>query len=86
MSVSPPAAIVEGNLVTLDCSSLAKPAATYTWSKGNQTLLVKEQLVFDHIQSSDSGEYYCTAENELGRTSNHISIDVKCEHNIGYKL
>ncbi|KAI3353489.1 hypothetical protein L3Q82_020015 [Scortum barcoo] len=36
------------------------------------------QLVFRSIQSSDSGEYYCTAENELGmRTSGNISINVK---------
>ncbi|XP_049900741.1 hemicentin-2-like [Epinephelus moara] len=83
VSVSPSAEIVEGSSVTLTCSSDANPAANYTWYKknGNPNLhpLSKEpQLVFSSIQSSDSGEYYCTAENELGRrTSESIAIDVQ---------
>ncbi|XP_073331641.1 B-cell receptor CD22-like [Pagrus major] len=82
VSVSPSAEIVEGSSVTLTCSSDANPAANYTWYKKNgdpdlQPLSKEPQLVFSSIQSSDSGEYYCTAENELGtRTSEYISIDV----------
>ncbi|XP_073331621.1 B-cell receptor CD22-like [Pagrus major] len=82
VSVSPSAEIVEGSSVTLNCSSDANPAANYTWYKKNgdpdlQPLSKEPQLVFSSIQSSDSGEYYCTAENELGRrTSEYISIDV----------
>ncbi|XP_038569050.1 vascular cell adhesion protein 1-like [Micropterus salmoides] len=85
VSVSPSAEIVEGSSVTLTCSSDANPAATYTWYKrnGNPNLhpLSKEQkLVFRSIQSSDSGEYYCVAENKLKRkTSKSVFIDVKCE-------
>ncbi|XP_044047685.1 B-cell receptor CD22-like [Siniperca chuatsi] len=77
--MSPPGDIMKDCSVTLTCSSDAKPAAKYTWYKKNQTLLIKEpQLVFTSIQSSDSGEYYCTAENELGRrTSEHIFINVR---------
>ncbi|CAK6984198.1 B-cell receptor CD22-like, partial [Scomber scombrus] len=83
VSVSPSAEIVEGSSVTLTCSSDANPAAKYTWYKENvnpdlQTLSKEPQLVFSSIQSSDSGEYYCTAENQLGkRTSEYIFIDVK---------
>ncbi|XP_073323050.1 B-cell receptor CD22-like [Pagrus major] len=82
VSVSPSAEIVEGSSVTLTCSSDANPAAKYTWYKKNgdpdlQPLSKEPQLVFSSIQSSDSGEYYCTAENELGRrTSEYISINV----------
>uniref|UniRef100_A0A671VX36 Ig-like domain-containing protein n=1 Tax=Sparus aurata TaxID=8175 RepID=A0A671VX36_SPAAU len=85
VSVSPSAEIVEGSSVTLTCSSDANPAANYTWYKKNgdpdlHPLSKNPQLVFSSIQSSDSGEYYCTAENELGRrTSEYISIDVTCE-------
>ncbi|KAL7404971.1 hypothetical protein ABVT39_021827 [Epinephelus coioides] len=82
VSVSPSAEIVEGSSVTLTCSSDANPAAKYTWYKETvnfRPLSEEPQLVFSSIQSSDSGEYYCTAENVLGRrTSNdYISIDVK---------
>uniref|UniRef100_A0A671WIA1 B-cell receptor CD22 n=1 Tax=Sparus aurata TaxID=8175 RepID=A0A671WIA1_SPAAU len=82
VKVSPSAEIVEGSSVSLTCSSDANPAAKYTWykNKGNadRHLLSKEpQLVFSSIQSSDSGEYYCTAENELwGKMSKYIYINV----------
>ncbi len=84
VSVSPSGEIVEGSSVTLTCSTDANPAADYSWYKNNNSvhkhLSEEAQLVFSSIQSSDSGEYYCTAENELGRrTSEFISIDVKCK-------
>uniref|UniRef100_A0A4W6EJ71 B-cell receptor CD22 n=1 Tax=Lates calcarifer TaxID=8187 RepID=A0A4W6EJ71_LATCA len=84
VSVSPSGQIVEGSSVTLTCSSDANPAAKYTWYKTNGNLelqpLSKESLTFSSIQSSDSGDYHCTAENELGNnTSKSISIDVTCE-------
>uniref|UniRef100_A0AAQ4PVI0 Ig-like domain-containing protein n=1 Tax=Gasterosteus aculeatus aculeatus TaxID=481459 RepID=A0AAQ4PVI0_GASAC len=83
VSVSPSAEMLEGGSVTLTCSADANPAASYTWYKEDGTsdprLLSEEpQLVFSSIQSSDSGNYSCTAENQLGRkTSDFISIDVK---------
>uniref|UniRef100_UPI003AADD1A8 cell adhesion molecule CEACAM5-like n=1 Tax=Centroberyx gerrardi TaxID=166262 RepID=UPI003AADD1A8 len=74
---------VEGSSVTLTCSSDANPAATYTWYKENgnpdhKALKTGPQLDFVSIQSSDSGEYYCAAENVLGgNRSDSISINVK---------
>ncbi|XP_034092955.1 B-cell receptor CD22-like isoform X2 [Gymnodraco acuticeps] len=80
VSVSPSAEIEEGSSVTLTCSSDANPAANYTWYKkdGNFISLNEgPQLVFSSIQSSDSAEYFCTAENKLGRISKHVFINVK---------
>ncbi|XP_065816067.1 B-cell receptor CD22-like [Labrus bergylta] len=81
VSVSPSAEIVEGSSVTLTCSSDANPAATFKWYKRNQTskyLGEGAQLVFSSIKSSDSGEFSCKAENDLGKpTYKWISIDVK---------
>ena len=85
VSVSPSGEIVEGSSVTLTCSSDANPAANYTWYKRDENpdlhpLHKGPQLVFNSIQSSDSGEYYCTVENGLGRmTSKSVFVDVKCE-------
>ncbi|KAL3066306.1 hypothetical protein OYC64_016293 [Pagothenia borchgrevinki] len=76
--MSPSGDIIEGSSVTLTCSSDANPAANYTWYKRNQKLLIETpQLVFNSIKSSESGEYFCTAENKLGRTSKSFFIDVK---------
>ncbi|XP_029905570.1 B-cell receptor CD22-like [Myripristis murdjan] len=85
VSVSPSGEIVEGSSVTLTCSSDANPAATYTWYKKNgnpdqEPFRTGPQLDFVSIQSSDSGEFYCTVQNELGAKRSYcISLDVKCE-------
>ncbi|XP_033985989.1 sialoadhesin-like [Trematomus bernacchii] len=85
VSVSPSAEIEEGSSVTLTCSSDANPAVKYTWYKriGKPILPPFKkvpQLVFSSIHSSDSGQYYCIAENNLGKkTSKDIFIHVKCE-------
>ncbi|XP_033985906.1 hemicentin-1-like isoform X2 [Trematomus bernacchii] len=83
VSVRPSAEIEEGSSVTLTCSSDANPAANYTWYKENGNRNVPPlsegpRLVLSSIQSSDSGQYYCRAENKLGSIrSESISIDVK---------
>uniref|UniRef100_I3IUT8 B-cell receptor CD22-like n=1 Tax=Oreochromis niloticus TaxID=8128 RepID=I3IUT8_ORENI len=71
----------EGGAVTLTCSSDANPAAQYSWYKknGQKPLSNERQLSFSSIQPSDSGQYYCTAQNKVGRKrSESTSIDVKC--------
>uniref|UniRef100_A0A665UF06 Ig-like domain-containing protein n=1 Tax=Echeneis naucrates TaxID=173247 RepID=A0A665UF06_ECHNA len=75
----PPAETVEGRSITLTCSSDANPAANITWYKEDQILVLKgPHLVLNNLRSSDSGQYHCTAENELGRrTSGNISIHVE---------
>ncbi|XP_062244271.1 B-cell receptor CD22-like [Platichthys flesus] len=80
VSVSPSGEIMEGSSVTLTCSSDANPAANYTWYKRSgdeqvQRLSEETQFVFSSIRSSDSGEYYCTAENE-NTASKRVLINV----------
>ncbi|XP_010767345.1 B-cell receptor CD22-like [Notothenia coriiceps] len=83
VSVSPSAEIEEGSSVTLTCSSDANPAAKYIWNKRIGTPILPPfkkgpQLVFSSIHSSDSGQYYCTAKNNLGmKSSKDIFIHVK---------
>ncbi|XP_039469096.1 B-cell receptor CD22-like [Oreochromis aureus] len=81
VTVSPSNEFREGGAVTLTCSSDANPAAQYSWYKknGQKPLSNERQLSFSSIQPSDSGEYYCTAQNKVGRKrSESTSIDVKC--------
>ncbi|XP_030607857.1 B-cell receptor CD22-like [Archocentrus centrarchus] len=80
VSVSPSAEIVEGSSVTLTCSSDANPAAKYTWYKedDHNPFSHTAQHVFSSIRPSDSGNYSCTSENDLGRRrSRSREIDVK---------
>ncbi|XP_024658495.2 sialoadhesin [Maylandia zebra] len=80
VSVSPSAEIVEGSSVTLTCSSDANPAASYTWYKEDviNPLIYQNQHFFFSILPSDSGKYYCTADNDLGqKRSESRTIDVK---------
>ena len=81
VSVSPSGEITDGSSVTLTCNSDANPAATYVWyRRGGSYVRENRKLIFTSIVSSDSGEYYCSAENRLGtRRSNNIFINVKCE-------
>ena len=71
--------------MNLTCTSEANPVAKYTWSKVTTDhppghSVQGQQLSFHPIQSSDSGQYLCTAKNDLGtETSYPFSIDVKCE-------
>uniref|UniRef100_A0A3Q2FF17 Ig-like domain-containing protein n=1 Tax=Cyprinodon variegatus TaxID=28743 RepID=A0A3Q2FF17_CYPVA len=83
LSADPSADIFEGSSVTLRCSSEANPPANYTWYKKTQTstlqpLIRASEFLLNNIQSSDSGEYYCEAENQLGkRRSTNLNVDVK---------
>ncbi|XP_030236007.1 B-cell receptor CD22 isoform X4 [Gadus morhua] len=80
---TPPGVIKEGSSVNLTCTSEANPVAKYTWTKVTTDHSPGhtdqgQQLSFHSIQSSHSGQYLCTAENDLGtKPSSRISIDVK---------
>ncbi|XP_028249066.1 B-cell receptor CD22-like [Parambassis ranga] len=80
VSVSPSGDIVEGQSVTLTCSSDANPPANYIWYKdnGGENLSKGAQFILRSIQSSDSGKYFCNADNNLGtKTSEYKHVDVK---------
>lgn len=84
MTVALSATVIEGSPVTLTCNTDAKPEANYTWYKeeqrGHELSEHRKQLVFTFIQPSDSGSYYCQAENQLGfKRSNSTLVNVTCE-------
>ncbi|KAF5889556.1 B-cell receptor CD22-like, partial [Clarias magur] len=73
---------VEGDSVTLSCSSDANPPVlTYSWFKQRaaaDTLLTTGQnYSISNISSQHSGLYYCTAHNLLGQhNSTPTELDV----------
>ncbi|KAF5897919.1 B-cell receptor CD22-like, partial [Clarias magur] len=71
---------VEGDSVTLSCSSDANPPVfNYTWFRAAaDTLLTTGQnYSISNISSQHSGLYYCTAHNQLGHhNSTPTELDV----------
>ncbi|KAF7647355.1 hypothetical protein LDENG_00173570, partial [Lucifuga dentata] len=71
---------MEGGSVTLNCSSDANPAATYTWYKEDRMLSQGSdgQFQFTSISSEDRGIYYCKPQNKHGHfMSMSLFLDVQ---------
>ncbi|MGH0188576.1 UNVERIFIED_CONTAM: hypothetical protein FKN15_030709 [Acipenser sinensis] len=81
-SVRAPGGIAEESSVTLSCTSNANPpVSSYTWFRrdgnGDEEKAHQQHLNFSSITSSDSGDYYCEANNSLGAqnsSSVHLSV------------
>ncbi len=81
MSISPSGEIVEGDSVTLSCSSDSNPPAlNFTWFKG-ETFVGSERIYsISKIISDHSGEYKCKSRNEHGdKYSAAVTLHVMCE-------
>ncbi|KAL2086237.1 hypothetical protein ACEWY4_017296 [Coilia grayii] len=81
-SVSPSGEILEGNTVSLSCSSDANPPVqSYTWHKMNESAVPKaaahQNYSISAVSSEHSGDYYCQAQNKHGnRNSTVIHLNV----------
>lgn len=78
--VDPTGPVLEGSSVSLICTSRSNPPVTnYTWYRDNE--MDKELgpvLVIDGADTSHSGDYHCTAKNDLGEeTSAAIQLDIQ---------
>uniref|UniRef100_A0A9J8AFT7 Ig-like domain-containing protein n=1 Tax=Cyprinus carpio carpio TaxID=630221 RepID=A0A9J8AFT7_CYPCA len=79
--ISPSGEIVEGDSVTLSCSSDSNPPAlNFSWFKENQSSAVGsgQSFIISSFNSSHSGRYYCEAQNQHGsQRSASVSVSVK---------
>ncbi|XP_067298569.1 B-cell receptor CD22-like [Pseudorasbora parva] len=77
VSVSP-SVIVEGDSVTLSCSSDSNPpAVNFRWFKGEMILGSGGVYSISNISSDDSGEYKCRSRNKYGeKDSDAVKINV----------
>ena len=77
--------IVEGVKMSLQCNvTAANPEPNITWysATGNDTVLSNAvHLTFSNISRSNSGNYFCMAENGIGPklTSGMITLNVQCK-------
>lgn len=70
-----------GDSVALTCSAKGSPNVTFSWFKDTKHKTSGAELTFPSIQESDSGSYFCQAQNVYGiEQSTAINIDVLCEY------
>ncbi|XP_051561509.1 B-cell receptor CD22-like [Myxocyprinus asiaticus] len=77
ISISPSGEIIEGDSVTLTCSSDSNPPADISWFK-EKTFLTHGQIYsITSIRSDHSGEYKCKSRNEAGeKYSDTVTLNV----------
>uniref|UniRef100_A0A672M7L1 Ig-like domain-containing protein n=1 Tax=Sinocyclocheilus grahami TaxID=75366 RepID=A0A672M7L1_SINGR len=80
VSIRPSAEIVEGDSVTLSCSSDSNPPAEISWFKGGRFVGSGRIYSISNIRSDHSGEYKCKSRNEHGdKYSAAVTLNVMCE-------
>ncbi|XP_050973764.1 B-cell receptor CD22-like isoform X1 [Labeo rohita] len=77
LSIRPPGEIMEGDSVTLICSSDSNPPAEIRWYKGGTYVKFGQTYRFSKISSDHSGEYKCKSLNEHGeKYSDTVTLNV----------
>ncbi|KAL0152839.1 hypothetical protein M9458_051860, partial [Cirrhinus mrigala] len=72
VSISPSGEIVEGDSVTLNCSSDSNPPTNFTWFKGGQYAGSGKINSISNISSDHSGEYKCRSRNKHGEKDSDV--------------
>uniref|UniRef100_A0A672L0H6 B-cell receptor CD22 n=1 Tax=Sinocyclocheilus grahami TaxID=75366 RepID=A0A672L0H6_SINGR len=77
VSISPSGEIVEGDSVTLSCSSDSNPPAEISWFKGGTIVGSGRIYSISKISSDHSGEYKCKSTNEHGeKYSDAVTLNI----------
>ncbi|XP_073698594.1 B-cell receptor CD22-like [Garra rufa] len=77
ISISPSGEIVEGDSVTLNCSSDSNPPAEINWFKGGTFVGSGGIYNISKISSDHSGEYKCKSRNQHGeKYSDAVTLDI----------
>ncbi|KAL1281317.1 hypothetical protein QQF64_000120 [Cirrhinus molitorella] len=77
ISISPSGEIVEGDSVTLNCSSDSNPPAEISWFTGGTFVGSGRIYSISKISSDHSGEYKCKSRNKHGqKDSDAVTLNV----------
>uniref|UniRef100_A0A8C1MK94 Ig-like domain-containing protein n=1 Tax=Cyprinus carpio TaxID=7962 RepID=A0A8C1MK94_CYPCA len=76
VSISPSGVIVEGDSVTLSCSSDSNPPAEIIWFKGGTFVGSGRNYSISNISSDHSGEYKCKSRNKHGWKYSAVTLNV----------
>ncbi|XP_062402448.1 neuronal cell adhesion molecule-like [Sardina pilchardus] len=78
--------VIMNKQAVLECYSFGSPIPTITWFKDSHTNALEGDpyifydngtLVIPVAQAANSGKYNCAARNMLGKSENHVSLEVK---------
>uniref|UniRef100_A0A8C2H060 Ig-like domain-containing protein n=1 Tax=Cyprinus carpio TaxID=7962 RepID=A0A8C2H060_CYPCA len=77
VSISPSGVIVEGDSVTLNCSTDSNPPAEISWYKGGTLVGSGRIYSISKISTDDSGEYKCKSRNNHGvKNSDAVTLNI----------
>ncbi|XP_056586235.1 sialic acid-binding Ig-like lectin 11 [Triplophysa dalaica] len=76
ISISSSGVIVEGDSVTLTCSSESNPPANISWFKEETSVGSGNIFRISNIRSDHSGEYKCKARNKHGHKHSAVTLNV----------
>uniref|UniRef100_A0A9J8A348 Heparan sulfate proteoglycan 2 n=1 Tax=Cyprinus carpio carpio TaxID=630221 RepID=A0A9J8A348_CYPCA len=74
--------VMVGSSVEFECHAIGDPEPTVRWSKVGGSLPVHVEingniLRIDHVVESDSGQYRCTATNNVGSEYNQVVLNIQ---------
>lgn len=77
--------VMVGNSVEFECHAIGDPEPTVRWSKVGGSLPDHVEvrgniLRIDQVTESDSGQYRCTATNNVGSEHSHVVLNIQCEY------
>lgn len=71
--------IIENEIPRFHCTAIGNPVPKIKWIKDGKTLAEGDILTFGALRNH-SGQYWCSAENGLGLTTNASAyLDVQCK-------
>ncbi|XP_041032668.1 carcinoembryonic antigen-related cell adhesion molecule 6-like isoform X4 [Carcharodon carcharias] len=77
VSITPSGPIVEqGNSLTLTCTAVSVPPATYEWYNGSKLLKAGETYSTEPINSNPGGNYTCRVNNSITKISKNTTVQV----------
>ncbi|XP_078389775.1 cell adhesion molecule CEACAM5-like isoform X3 [Cetorhinus maximus] len=90
VSIAPsgPVEVEQGQSLTLTCTAVSVPPATYEWYNGSQLLKAGETYSIEPINSNSGGNYTCRVNNNITEISKNttVQVTVQGKHKMESKL
>ena len=71
--------VIEGTMATFHCNATGNPVPSIVWMKDGKTVATGHILSFK-TSRNQSGEYWCSAENDLKTINTSVNLDVQCKY------